>query len=177
MCQGTIECKLCGHTFIRKSSLKRHLSEQHTSKRFSCDICQSVYTSRRALTDHLDGAHSEKRLLCPKCGSEYKWRQSLNRHMKTCQGETPVNIFLPVKWKYGRKKHLYVRPGTWEYNMKKHLYVPAGTYEHIVVFIHLECTQSHYCGYASVTKYSQFWKIFLWNTGVFHEVALTEGDF
>ena len=86
------ECKICGTTFTRRSSMNRHLAEQHgivnvglsihreTTRQHKCKTCDQEFKRRSNLTQH-EKIHMEREShTCPVCNNSFSSKSTLKRH-------------------------------------------------------------------------------------------------
>lgn len=77
-------CHLCGESFSRLDSLKRHLKNH--SNPLSCHICKESFHQSSDLKDHLETHAKEKPFVCRFCEKKFSYSTSLVRHAKVHTG-------------------------------------------------------------------------------------------
>ena len=87
-------CSICGETFARNSSLKRHVEQVHSNKdgKYECTICKGKFDGAIRLSAHKRRAHGlskdkpdpelKNRLPCALCKFTYASQQQLEKHMR-----------------------------------------------------------------------------------------------
>nr|XP_033333674.1 zinc finger protein 684-like [Megalopta genalis] len=89
--QGTVtsynvyQCKICGKSYIWKSSYHRHVREECGGNRqlATCKNCGRQYRWRDSLIKHLKyECGVEPRYTCSMCGRKFRHKQVLTSHFK-----------------------------------------------------------------------------------------------
>lgn len=91
---GEHVCDICGQSFNKKATLKRHLEKHNlesldesekVQERFACEVCGISFKSKYYVKDHFKMVHSqEKNEICELCGMGFKTKTMLKRH-KFCK--------------------------------------------------------------------------------------------
>ena len=83
--QGKIPCTLCGSTFTRKDSHRKHMREFHENeaKEHSCQFCNKSFSIVRYLKAHERQKHgSQKIFQCQLCTKSFSRKDYLQEHNK-----------------------------------------------------------------------------------------------
>ena len=85
-------CKLCGITFSRTNSLKRHVLSIHEQRRpYACPQCPQKFKIKYHLQKHVERAHEGKKApRCEICSSRFKKDEDLLFHMTLHEGKDPL---------------------------------------------------------------------------------------
>lgn len=83
------KCHDCGKSYSKKSNLKRHRENKHSSegnkiKKYKCDDCDLHFLYKRELKTHQLIAHSEWDFFynCYHCGYGTNLKNDLKKHLK-----------------------------------------------------------------------------------------------
>ncbi|XP_066587147.1 zinc finger protein 91-like [Prorops nasuta] len=87
------KCKDCGISFAWKSTLNKHIANNHRPdgpQKFVCDICPKVYTTLSQVNEHVKRDHLKQRNhVCPHCGKSFFKKFDLKTHSRTHTNERP----------------------------------------------------------------------------------------
>ena len=64
------QCEICGKTFSRKNSLKRHVASVHQNQKINCDQCDKTFSRKVNLINHKKDEH-QVHLVCKDCYENY----------------------------------------------------------------------------------------------------------
>ncbi|KYM75965.1 hypothetical protein ALC53_13679 [Atta colombica] len=91
--QQKFHCKDCGVSFAWKSTLNKHIANNHTSdgpQKFVCEICPKVYSTLSQVNEHVKRDHLKQRNhVCLHCGKSFFKRFDLKTHSRTHTNERP----------------------------------------------------------------------------------------
>ncbi|KYM94727.1 Histone-lysine N-methyltransferase PRDM9 [Cyphomyrmex costatus] len=90
--QQKFHCKNCGVSFAWKSTLNKHIANNHTSdsQKFVCEICPKVYSTLSQVNDHVKRDHLKQRNhVCLHCGKSFFKKYDLKTHSRTHTNERP----------------------------------------------------------------------------------------
>ncbi|XP_011707097.1 PREDICTED: zinc finger protein 484-like isoform X1 [Wasmannia auropunctata] len=91
--QQKFHCKDCGVSFAWKSTLNKHIANNHSSngpQKFVCEICPKVYSTLSQVNEHVKRDHLKQRNhVCPHCGKSFFKRFDLKTHSRTHTNERP----------------------------------------------------------------------------------------
>ncbi|KAL0126852.1 hypothetical protein PUN28_005307 [Cardiocondyla obscurior] len=91
--QQKFHCKDCGTSFAWKSTLNKHIANNHSSvapQKFVCKICPKVYSTLSQVNDHVKRDHLKQRNhVCLHCGKSFFKRFDLKIHSRTHTNERP----------------------------------------------------------------------------------------
>ena len=79
-----IHCIECHKGFQSKSSLKKHVLDNHRQQSYPCKQCGNVYTKKNSLSEHQKAKHKSNKFTCDKCYKTFTWRSALYKHYKEC---------------------------------------------------------------------------------------------
>ena len=84
-------CSICGKTFTRTNSMKRH-EERHTNERkFSCSKCDKAFPYLRNLKRHELIHADSKPYSCSHCDKQFRERGKVTRHERIHTKEKPYD--------------------------------------------------------------------------------------
>ncbi|XP_012539850.1 uncharacterized protein LOC105838664 isoform X2 [Monomorium pharaonis] len=91
--QQKFHCKDCGMSFAWKSTLNKHITNNHSSdgpQKFVCEICPKVYSTLSQVNEHVKRDHLKQRNhVCLYCGKSFFKRFDLKTHSRTHTNERP----------------------------------------------------------------------------------------
>ncbi|XP_072757753.1 uncharacterized protein [Anoplolepis gracilipes] len=91
--QQKFHCKDCGISFAWKSTLNKHIVNNHSldgPQKFVCDICPKVYSTLSQVNEHVKRDHLKQRdHVCQTCGKTFFKRFDLKIHSRTHTNERP----------------------------------------------------------------------------------------
>ncbi|TGZ32217.1 Uncharacterized protein DBV15_05542 [Temnothorax longispinosus] len=91
--QQKFHCKDCGVSFAWKSTLNKHITNNHSSdgpQKFVCEICPKVYSTLSQVNEHVKRDHLKQRNhVCLHCGKSFFKRFDLKTHSRTHTNERP----------------------------------------------------------------------------------------
>lgn len=91
--QQKFHCKDCGMSFAWKSTLNKHITNNHSSigpQKFVCEICPKVYSTLSQVNEHVKRDHLKQRNhVCLHCGKSFFKRFDLKTHSRTHTNERP----------------------------------------------------------------------------------------
>ena len=80
-----VKCGHCDKTFVKKSTLKKHLLTIHIRTKHQCEQCESSFTTIHNLKRHEKFVHElkgTKNFRCETCGKCFLSNDSLQKHVK-----------------------------------------------------------------------------------------------
>lgn len=80
---SSLQCDLCGKSFIHTSSFKMHKLSHSGVKPHSCEVCGLALMTRSHLKRHARVHSGEKRHECPVCGKRFSERYNLVAHARS----------------------------------------------------------------------------------------------
>ncbi|XP_050452972.1 zinc finger protein 91-like isoform X1 [Cataglyphis hispanica] len=91
--QQKFHCKDCGLSFAWKSTLNKHIVNNHSldgPQKFVCEICPKVYSTLSQVNEHVKRDHLKQRdHVCLTCGKTFFKRFDLKIHSRTHTNERP----------------------------------------------------------------------------------------
>ena len=87
-------CPICKRSFYNNSFLRRHILEQHErDPRLECKICGHFYLRKDNLESHIKNVHADKaeNHPCKLCSKSYSCADKLSEHLRTSHGILPWN--------------------------------------------------------------------------------------
>ncbi|XP_011860144.1 PREDICTED: zinc finger protein 226-like [Vollenhovia emeryi] len=91
--QQKFHCKDCGVSFAWKSTLNKHIANNHSSdgpQKFVCEICPKVYSTLSQVNEHVKRDHLKQRNhVCLHCGKSFFKKFDLKTHSRTHTNERP----------------------------------------------------------------------------------------
>lgn len=106
-------CPICGKTFPRRSSWKRHQMTHEDVKPFVCRICTSGFNRKEHLMRHMLSHSTIRPFPCERCGKRFIRKEHLARHL-LCIPSCSSSSDMPrpfccdiCKQRFVRKEHLF----------------------------------------------------------------------
>ncbi|KAG7197200.1 hypothetical protein KM043_007277 [Ampulex compressa] len=91
--QQNFRCQECRMSFAWKSTLNKHVANNHRPdgpQKFVCDICPKVYSTLSQVNEHVRRDHLKQRNhTCPHCGKSFFKKFDLKIHSRTHTNERP----------------------------------------------------------------------------------------
>ena len=75
-------CTLCGKSFTRNFTYRRHADSHVLAKPWKCDICTKAFTDRRYLQKHMRWHTGKNLQYCRECGRAFSDELALSKHMR-----------------------------------------------------------------------------------------------
>ena len=120
--QQKFHCKDCGMSFAWKSTLNKHIMNNHSldaPQKFVCDICPKVYSTSSQVNEHVKRDHLKVRNhVCQTCGKTFFKRFDLKIHNRTHTDERPYVCDVCSK-KFHHQSH-FIRHKRIHLNIKLH---------------------------------------------------------
>ena len=88
--EGVWECKVCGKTSPRNSSIRSHAERHIEGMCYPCSICSKTFPNRKCLSKHISNNHSEL-FSCDDCGKTGMNRLAYRDHKRRQHKPLPVN--------------------------------------------------------------------------------------
>ncbi|KAH3863950.1 hypothetical protein DPMN_026958 [Dreissena polymorpha] len=63
-------CRICGASYARKASLKRHL-KTHKDGCIKCSVYTQFFKTDEDKRKHIEGKHSPSPIMCESCGNDF----------------------------------------------------------------------------------------------------------
>ncbi|MEW8546011.1 MAG: C2H2-type zinc finger protein, partial [Candidatus Thiodiazotropha sp.] len=81
---GTVTwtCTLCGKTFSRNYTYRRHAETHTKTKPWKCEICSKAFTDRRYLQKHMRWHTGKNLQYCCECGRAFSDELAVSKHMR-----------------------------------------------------------------------------------------------
>ena len=81
---GTVTwtCTLCGKTFSRNYTYRRHAESHTKAKPWKCEICSKAFTDRRYLQKHMRWHTGKNLQYCCECGRAFSDELAVSKHMR-----------------------------------------------------------------------------------------------
>eukprot|EP00092_Neocalanus_flemingeri_P014331 GFUD01015455.1.p1 GENE.GFUD01015455.1~~GFUD01015455.1.p1 ORF type:complete len:466 (+),score=101.55 GFUD01015455.1:44-1441(+) len=97
-----INCPFCDNIFRSKSSVRRHILNQHKEHyKFSCDQCSKKYKRNDQLLEHIQIVHEMKTYNCPLCDKILRSKSMVKLHVQAVHGTKISNChFCDKKFQY-----------------------------------------------------------------------------
>lgn len=132
-------CPLCSMTFLRLSSLKKHIDKHTNANPVRCKFCGQIYLDTDLLSRHIQLKHISGKQYheCDTCNKLYKCRHKFQKH----KIEHKYELVYPYICIYCRKKCEDLK------ELKKHLKIEHGTR---VITRNMTC---HVCQKPRLMKY------------------------
>lgn len=85
----TIQCEVCGKSFVDERSLKQHNRVHSSSARYQCEHCDKSFAQRSNLNIHTRSHTGAKPYKCEVCGEGFNTSCKLKSHTRKHTGELP----------------------------------------------------------------------------------------
>jgi len=81
--QNSTMCNMCGHPFLFRRWLTKHMANEHNMKpKFKCNKCSYITKCITSFRQHLSSQHLNIKLQCDRCSYAAKCMKHLVRHKK-----------------------------------------------------------------------------------------------
>ncbi|XP_068984269.1 zinc finger protein 107-like isoform X2 [Bombus flavifrons] len=91
--QQKFHCKDCKMSFAWKSTLNKHIANNHRPdgpQKFACDICNKIYNTSSQVNEHVKRDHLKQRNhVCSQCGKSFFKKYDLKMHNRIHTDERP----------------------------------------------------------------------------------------